>query len=434
MRADSVSAKAPFYRIFFLAVVFLPLLPMDTVFAQASAKQPVISATVTRSKIISTYRSPKNSTRARRRSTQFIILHTTEGSVKGAIQKLSENGECHYLVDTDGKLYSIIDRAKIAYHAGLSMWNGLTELDSCSIGIEIVGYHNKDITSAQYTALKTLLNELKGIYKIPDQNVLTHSMVAYGTPNRWQKKSHRGRKRCAMLLALPAARKKLGLTKKPEYDPDVRAKRLVDADPELSSILYRKDPIVENEVAKISSKIIESDSNVIGPQRSAWDIARDLYSSPDTIYIYPDGTRKTGAEITNWKSMKPGIRVEIGSTAENPTDALKVIGKDGTIFEIAGDEATLSTTFYFTPNSDVKYRHGSVMTYDEIELLPEGTKVLVGYKAEGPIRPKLPVFNICGVKWNRPDTYYMDKNGNLTSGDKINEKNIPLDAMVFYRL
>lgn len=377
----------------------------------------------------SNYRSPKNKQRPTRKSTQFIILHTTEGGARGALEKLSANGECHYVVDSSGRIYSIIDKTRVAYHAGLSMWNGKTGLDSVSIGIEVVGYHNKDITAAQYKSLKLLLHDLKTSYRVSDENVLTHSMIAYGNPNRWQKKRHRGRKRCAMFLALPAARAKLGLLRKSAFDPDVRAGRLVDADPDLSKMLYIKAPAV----AEIASVVKKNESNVIGPGRSAWDIARDMYRAKDTVYHFPDGTKKTGAEIKNWTSMLPGTRVEIGGTMENLAEGLLTIGLDGTAADLGGDEVSSYSTIYFIPSTKQKYRHGSAMKAAEIAALPSGTKMLVGYSVGGPISARLPVFNICSVKWNRPDTFYMDQSGKLIAGDEINEKNIKMGAMVFYR-
>lgn len=434
--------------------------------------EQLLAAPATRGSVpvIKTYRSPKNSTRKNRRLTKFIILHTTEGSARGALEKLSKNGECHYMVAKDGKIYTIIDKNRIAYHAGVSMWNGQTGLDSMSIGIEIAGYHDKDITPAQYASLKRLLSELKATYKISDNNVLTHSMVAYGNPNRWQKRKHRGRKRCGMLLAKPENRAKLGLKSKPLYDPDVRAGRLVDADKELSKILYSKPstvvqtkkpisvpPVIaptQKPVAQKPAQPVKTETgvattttttqpqvfalpkNIIGPGRSAWDIARDLYNSADTIYHFPDGTTKTGKEVKKWKSMPKGTRVEIGGgeTSENPDVTLMEIGKDGTVHEITGDEIMAETTFYFPSNKRGYYLRGSQQSLKELEELPDGTFVLVGYKVGGPISAKKPVFNICGLKWNMPDTYYFNsKKGTLTSGADIDEKNIPSGAYVFYQ-
>ena len=190
--------------------------------------------------ISSKFVSPRNAERAERKATKYLILHTTEGGAAGALAKLRENGEAHYCVDTNGVIYRIIDRKKVALHCGLSMWKGERNIDQCSIGIEIVGTHDKPPTAAQIRALKELLAELKGIYKIKDDAVLTHSMVAYGTPNKWQKKDHRGRKRCGMLFAGTALRAQIGLRSKPAYDPDLRDKRLVDGDPDLTKILYQK--------------------------------------------------------------------------------------------------------------------------------------------------------------------------------------------------
>ena len=76
------------------------------------------------------------------------------------------------------------------------------------------------------------------MYRLRDERVATHSMVAYGAPNKWQKKKHRGRKRCGMLFAMPSVRKILELKVRMTSDPDVRAKRLTVGDPYLEKVLY----------------------------------------------------------------------------------------------------------------------------------------------------------------------------------------------------
>jgi N-acetylmuramoyl-L-alanine amidase len=182
--------------------------------------------------------SPRDSERPRRTRTDYIILHTTEGPAQGAFNKLYQNGEAHFLVDCNGRVYMIIRAEKIAYHAGLSMWNGRQNIDNCSIGIEVVGYHNGSVTDAQCAALRRLLGNLKRAYGVSDSRVLTHSMVAYGGANRWFSRPHRGRKRCGMLFANPALRSKLGLYGQPARDPDVAAGRLTEGDPYLARMLY----------------------------------------------------------------------------------------------------------------------------------------------------------------------------------------------------
>ncbi len=190
------------------------------------------------------YRSPRNKERPFRKSTRLIILHTTEAHAKSSLNKLSERGEAHYCVTEEGVAYRIIDRDREAFHAGRSMWNAKEDCDEYSVGIEVVGYHNKTMPLKQLLALKELVSRLQKIYNIPDVRVICHSHVAYGSPNTWHKKKHRGRKRCGMLFAMPSVRAKLGLKARPAYDPDVRAKRLVQADAYLNSVLYGKVDIM----------------------------------------------------------------------------------------------------------------------------------------------------------------------------------------------
>lgn len=187
---------------------------------------------------ISDFGSPKNKERGARSSTRFIVLHTTEGEKKGALAKLRHAGEAHYLVDRQGRVSRIVDRDRIATHAGRSMWNGTHNLDHHSVGIEIVGYHDRPLEAAQLRALKELISQLKSLYGVPDERVLTHSMVAFGTPNRYHRRAHRGRKRCGMNLVSPEVRRALGLSPVPSVDPDVAAGRLVVADRVLARHIY----------------------------------------------------------------------------------------------------------------------------------------------------------------------------------------------------
>ena len=118
------------------------------------------------------------------------------------------------------------------------MWNGKEDVDKFSIGIECVGYHDKAMGIVQIRAIRDLVKELQRMYRIPDECVVCHSHVAYGAPNKWQKKNHRGRKRCGMLFAMPTVRAQLGLERRPSVDADVRARRLVVGDDYLKNVLY----------------------------------------------------------------------------------------------------------------------------------------------------------------------------------------------------
>ncbi len=388
--------------------------------------------------------SPLNKERGLRKQTRYILLHTTEGSAVGSLAKLHRYGEAHYLVDTSGLVYRIIEHRRVAMHAGRSMWEGRTGLDDYSIGIEVVGHHNKEINAAQIKGLRELLVNLKAMYKIPDENIIPHSMVAYGSPNQWHKKSHRGRKRCGMLFAKRALREKLGLKKQPLVDPDVKARRLVNADPYLAKVLFGSAQEQTRAVEHFSG----DDAFVIGPGRSAWDIARDQYRRRTTLYRFPDGSEKRGDEITNWKAMPAGTRVilsedqreneEEGPLAIAPVAAKAPAGTSGNVAtvgnaadDVAGDEILAATTIYFL--ADGRVRQGSEMTKAQVEALPAGTRVLVGYLHGGYVTAKRSPFEICGTKWNAPTTFYRLTDGRMVSGEQLKEGSIPPMTMVFFQ-
>ena len=70
------------------------------------------------------YRSPRNPERRVRASTELIVLHTTEAPARSSLNKLSDRGEAHFCVTEDGGVFAIVDRDRVAFHAGRSMWNG----------------------------------------------------------------------------------------------------------------------------------------------------------------------------------------------------------------------------------------------------------------------------------------------------------------------
>ncbi len=191
------------------------------------------------------YRSPRNPERRVRASTELIVLHTTEAPARSSLNKLSDRGEAHFCVTEEGSVYAIVDRDRVAFHAGRSMWNGKEDVDNFSIGIECVGYHDKAMPTVQLAAIRTLVKELQSMYRIPDERVVCHSHVAYGSPNKWQKRKHRGRKRCGMLFAMPSVRRVLELKYRPAFDADTRAGRLGVGDDYLQKVLYgRTDTMV----------------------------------------------------------------------------------------------------------------------------------------------------------------------------------------------
>ena len=218
----------------------------------------------------SRYRSPRNPERRVRASTELIVLHTTEAPARSSLNKLSDRGEAHFCVTEEGAVYAIVDRDRVAFHAGRSMWNGKEDVDNFSIGIECVGYHDKAMPTVQLAAIRTLVKELQAMYRLPDHCVVCHSHVAYGSPNKWQKRKHRGRKRCGMLFAMPSVRRVLELKARPAQDADTRAGRLVVGDDYLRRVLYGGvDTMVAAYPAKAAVKPVPKPAVKAKPQPKA---------------------------------------------------------------------------------------------------------------------------------------------------------------------
>ncbi len=389
--------------------------------------------------------SPLNKKRPLRPSTRYIILHTTEGDEEGSLRKIVRFGEAHYCVSPSGKVYRIIDKAKIAKHAGRSMWEGRSSIDNHSIGIEVVGYHNRDISEAQYTALLALLAQLKSLYGIADKNVLTHSMVAYGRPNQFHHDNHRGRKRCGMIFAKPEVRARLGLESRPDHDADVESGRLRVADRELFSYLFAARPKVTlvaaaDKPAVSAPPAVETptESSVIGGAWTAWSIARERYDSPSTVYIFPNGRKQSGDQIRDWAKIPSGTRVVLNETEDNqPFEGFLEIGKDGdTPQAVAGAAYAKATSIYFFPDGMIRTgaelkKHRS--TRKLLTQAPKGTRILVGYVYGGYVKTRRPPSTIAGAKWNYPSTFYRLADGRMLSGDDIDAGSVHAGTLVFYQ-
>lgn len=372
------------------------------------------------------YRSPRNKERPLRKATRLIVLHTTEAHAKSSLNKLSERGEAHYCVTETGEAYRIIDRDRQAFHAGRSMWNAKEECDEYSIGIEVVGHHDQSMPLRQLEALKELVARLKRTYGIADAQVVCHSHVAYGAPNTWHPKKHRGRKRCGMLFAMPSVRAKLGLRARPAYDPDVRAKRLVQADAYLNSILYGG----VDTMATVYGK---------GRMQVAAAPAAAPKKKPAAAKATPKPKPKPAAPPAKPAAVaaKP---VEPVKAEEGESDWLRTIGLKGGYFKKKAKLVVVSpppdgTVEGKPPESQALPLPANLYIRkmgDDVKDLAALVK-LPGYTRGGPVSATCSPFKIAGTAWNAPTTYYYSPRGGITTGDKVDEKSIEAGTFIFYK-
>ncbi|MCC4243069.1 peptidoglycan recognition protein family protein [Stappia indica] len=116
----------------------------------------------------------------------LLLLHYT-GMTSGeeALQRLCDpraEVSAHYVVDEDGTILQLVPESRRAWHAGRSYWKGERDINSRSIGIEIVnpGHENgyRPFPEAQVAAVIELARDICARHGIAPQDVLGHSDVA----------------------------------------------------------------------------------------------------------------------------------------------------------------------------------------------------------------------------------------------------------------
>jgi N-acetylmuramoyl-L-alanine amidase len=116
----------------------------------------------------------------------FLILHYTGlESARRSIDVLCDprcEVSCHYLIDDDGAVVQMVGEADRAWHAGLSSWHGVEDINSHSIGIEIQnpGHENgyPIFPESQMEAVEALAGDIIRRHGIRPENVLAHSDIA----------------------------------------------------------------------------------------------------------------------------------------------------------------------------------------------------------------------------------------------------------------
>lgn len=116
----------------------------------------------------------------------ILLLHYTGmKSCERAIAWLADprsKVSCHYVVDTDGTITQMVPEGLRAWHAGVSYWAGIDDVNSHSIGIEIHNPGHDDgypmFPEAQMHAVIALCRDIVARNEIRPERVLAHSDVA----------------------------------------------------------------------------------------------------------------------------------------------------------------------------------------------------------------------------------------------------------------
>lgn len=122
-------------------------------------------------------------------SCEYIIVHHTGSPNYEAMCKLLSGPKSgrfvsvHYVVAQDGSIAKIGTHLDILWHAGKSLWKGLSDFNKRSIGIEICS-NGHDYTDNQREAVVKLIAEIKAMHAIPSQNILRHADIS-GYRGKW---------------------------------------------------------------------------------------------------------------------------------------------------------------------------------------------------------------------------------------------------------
>ena len=117
--------------------------------------------------------------------TMVVLHYTGMQDAASAIARLADpeaKVSCHYLVAEDGTVVRMVNEARRAWHAGRSHWRGVTDINSASVGIEIVNPGHEwgyvPFPDEQIDAVIRLVADIKQRYAITRGNVVGHSDIA----------------------------------------------------------------------------------------------------------------------------------------------------------------------------------------------------------------------------------------------------------------
>lgn len=118
----------------------------------------------------------------------MIVLHYTGMETASAAEAWLCNPESevssHYLVHEDGRVVQMVRESDRAWHAGKGSWQGSTDVNSRSVGIEIVNpghsFGYPGFPTRQIEAVIALCSGIVARHRIRPERIVGHSDVAPG--------------------------------------------------------------------------------------------------------------------------------------------------------------------------------------------------------------------------------------------------------------
>lgn len=114
----------------------------------------------------------------------IVLLHyTAMPETQAVLERLADPAaevSSHYVVSPGGGVWQMVDEGLRAWHAGASRWGACEDVNSRSIGIEIVNAGREPFSAPQMAAVEGLVVGIMARWDVPPERVLGHSDVAPG--------------------------------------------------------------------------------------------------------------------------------------------------------------------------------------------------------------------------------------------------------------
>lgn len=117
----------------------------------------------------------------------IVLHHTAMADAQSALDRLCDSVaevSSHYLIEQGGVIWRLVDEDMRAWHAGEGSWAGAGDVNSRSIGIELVNAGPlttfPPFPEPQMSALEALLPAIMARHGIRPEGVIAHSDMAPG--------------------------------------------------------------------------------------------------------------------------------------------------------------------------------------------------------------------------------------------------------------
>ncbi|NDV02467.1 N-acetylmuramoyl-L-alanine amidase [Pseudoroseicyclus tamaricis] len=113
----------------------------------------------------------------------MVVLHYTVLDLSETLDRLCDPAaevSAHYVIAGEGEVLQLVGEERRAWHAGAGRWGGVADVNSHSLGIELVNDGRAPFPAPQMLALERLLAALMARHDIPPERVIGHSDMAPG--------------------------------------------------------------------------------------------------------------------------------------------------------------------------------------------------------------------------------------------------------------